>query len=378
MLIIDRYITRLFLKILLVAGMGMVGLYVIIDVVGKLDDLTAQGASQGSVRSILLEFYGARILMLFDNISAPLALIAGVSTLAWMRHRNELTAIQATGTGPLRVMKPLVFAAIGVSLLALCNRELLIPRFHDRLTRSAHNWDGTKKEPFRPQHDESTNILIGGRWTFRADRQIVEPIFRLHQPIGQFNRPIVARLASWLPADGDHPAGYLLDDVTKPRNINECDSVFRDRDPVILTPSDTPWLTANQCFVVSEVDFDRLTSAGTSYQYQSSRQLIRNLASGRLDYRSVMRVILHSRIVRPLLDMTLFLMGISLVLSQRNRDVFVAAGLCGGVVALFYGVTLVCQAMGNNGYLLSPVMAAWIPLLVFAPCAFSMTLSLRD
>jgi lipopolysaccharide export LptBFGC system permease protein LptF len=47
-------------------------------------------------------------------------------------------------------------------------------------------------------------------------------------------------------------------------------------------------------------------------------------------------------------------------------------------VLVFYGVTLVCQAMGNNGYLLSPVMAAWIPLLVFAPCAYSMTLALRD
>ena len=57
MLIIDRYITRLFLKILLVAGTGMIGLYVIIDLVGKLDDLTAQGASQGSVRTILFEFY---------------------------------------------------------------------------------------------------------------------------------------------------------------------------------------------------------------------------------------------------------------------------------------------------------------------------------
>ena len=378
MLIIDRYIIRLFLKILLVAGTGMIGLYVIIDLVGKFDDLTAQGASQGSVRTILFEFYGARILLLFDNISAPLTLIAAVAALVWMRHRNELTAIQAIGTGPFRVMKPLIFAAIAVSLLSLCSRELLIPRFHDRLTRTAHNWGGTKKEPFRPQHDESTDILIGGRWTFQARRQIVEPVFRLHKPIGPFNRPIVARLANWLPANGDHPAGYLLEGVTKPRNLHEYDSVFRERVPVILSPSDTPWLTANQCFVASEIDFDRLNRAGSGFQYQSSRQLIRNLASGRLDYRSVMRVTLHSRIVRPLLDLTLFLMGVSLVLSQRNKDVFVTAGLCGAAVVVFYGVTLVCQAMGNNGYLLSPVMAAWIPLLVFAPCAYSMTLSLRD
>ena len=27
---------------------------------------------------------------------------------------------------------------------------------------------------------------------------------------------------------------------------------------------------------------------------------------------------------------------------------------------------------------LIPVVAAWVPLLVFAPCAYSMTLALRD
>ena len=378
MLIIDRYIIRLFIKILLVAGAGVIGLYLVVDMVGKLDDLMEQGANRGSLRTVLLEFYGVRILTLFENSSAPLALIAGVATLAWMRHRNELTAIQATGTGPLRVVKPLVFAAIGVSMLSLCSRELLIPRFHDRLTRSAKNWDGKKKESFRPHHDQRTNILIGGRWTYRANRQIVEPVFRLHQPIGSFKRPIVARLASWQPANGRHPAGYLLDDVSKPRNLAECNSAYRERVPIIFSPRDTPWLAANQCFVVSDVDFDRLTSAGRTYQHQSSRQLIQTLGTGRLDYRSVMRVTLHSRIVRPLLDMTLFFLGVSLILSRRYRNVFVATGLCGAVVLVFYVVTLACHAMGNNGYLLSPVMAAWLPLLLLAPVAYSVTISLRD
>jgi len=46
-----------------------------------------------------------------------------------------------------------------------------------------------------------------------------------------------------------------------------------------------------------------------------------------------------------------------------------------GVVALFFGVTLACHALGTN-YLLSPVTAAWCPVLIFVPVARLMAQSL--
>ena len=36
---------------------------------------------------------------------------------------------------------------------------------------------------------------------------------------------------------------------------------------------------------------------------------------------------------------------------------------------LFFLVVLACQAMGTHGYLLSPSLAAWCPLMIFAPVA---------
>ena len=376
MLIIDRYIIRLFLKIVLVSSGSLVGLYIVVDLVGKLDDLMQQGAARGSLLTILLEFYGARTLTFLDKVIAPLMLLATVGTIAWMRRRHELTAIQSTGTSPLRVIKPLIPVVIGISILSVLSREFLIPCYHDRLTRSAQNWDGSKYEPLRPHHDHQTDILIGGRWTRRTGQSIVEPVFRLHKPIGQFQRPIVAESAEWRAADDQHPSGYLLSGVSKPRDLDQRESAFIEREAVILSPRDTPWLSNDQCFVASSVDFDQLTLVSSSYRYQSSRQLIRVLASRQMNYSTSVRVTLHSRMVRPLLDLTLFFLGIPLVLSSRFRNIFLSSGICIGMLAIFYTVMLTCHAMGAHGFLLTPVVAAWLPLLVMAPIACGLFLPL--
>ena len=67
--------------------------------------------------------------------------------------------------------------------------------------------------------------------------------------------------------------------------------------------------------------------------------------------------------------MSLFLIGLPLVLSQKNRNIFVAAGWCLLLVVGFILMLMVCHAIGANGGLLSPVAAAWFPLLIFAPLA---------
>jgi lipopolysaccharide export system permease protein len=69
------------------------------------------------------------------------------------------------------------------------------------------------------------------------------------------------------------------------------------------------------------------------------------------------------------LDVTLFFLGLPLVLARGNRNVFVAAGWCLLIVLLFLLVVMACQGLGNRGYLLSPALACWLPLMIFIPTA---------
>ena len=55
---------------------------------------------------------------------------------------------------------------------------------------------------------------------------------------------------------------------------------------------------------------------------------------------------IHSRIVQPLLDMTLLFLGLPLVVSRESRNVFMAIGLCMGVVTVFLLVVIGFQQLG--------------------------------
>ena len=57
---------------------------------------------------------------------------------------------------------------------------------------------------------------------------------------------------------------------------------------------------------------------------------------------------IHSRILQPFLDITLLFLGLPLVAARDNRNVFVAIGMCMGLVALFFIVAIACQQLGSN------------------------------
>lgn len=83
-----------------------------------------------------------------------------------------------------------------------------------------------------------------------------------------------------------------------------------------------------------------------------------------------LQVLLHERIVRPPLDYALVLLGIPLVVNRRGRNLFVMIGIAMVTVLAFFLIKSLSSAMGGSGYLLSPAMAAWAPLLVLGPVAY--------
>ena len=55
MSILDRYMLRLFMKIFVICGLSLFGLYIVIDMVSNLDDLMEQGDQQGSMFEVLYQ-----------------------------------------------------------------------------------------------------------------------------------------------------------------------------------------------------------------------------------------------------------------------------------------------------------------------------------
>ena len=83
-----------------------------------------------------------------------------------------------------------------------------------------------------------------------------------------------------------------------------------------------------------------------------------------------LQVLLHERIIRPPLDFALILLGLPLVVNRRGRNLFVMIGAAMLTVLAFFFIKTLAGAMGGSGYLLSPTMAAWVPLLIIGPVAY--------
>ena len=376
MSILDRYMLRLFMKIFVICGLSLFGLYIVIDMVSNLDDLMEQGDQQGSMFEVLYQYYGARAFSFFDTTSALLSALAAIFAVTWVRKHNELTAIQAAGIPTARIVMPIIVASLCVALLAAASRETLLPKFKDEILRSAQNWDGLTKQSVRARFDHKHDILIGGRWALTGNREIIQPTFHLHKPLGAFQRIIEAHRARYVDAQQDRPSGYLLEDVIKPKDLRELPSAVINGRTVVYSPSDTSWLNSDQCFVSSNLEFSQLLAENSDTSYTSSRDLMRNLRNDSLDYGAGVKVTIHGRLVQPFLDVSLILLVVPVVLSKKLQGLFLPATLCLVFTLGFFLLVLTARAMGANSYMLSPALAAWLPLFLFGPCAYISSSSL--
>jgi lipopolysaccharide export system permease protein len=263
--------------------------------------------------------------------------------------------------------------------LAAANRELIIPSIRDRLseTYNAQNLGGESGKEMRPLSDNKTEIIFRGTQTVAKRQQILKPAFAMPDVLNEYGKQLLAASAYFQPADGQHPSGYLLTGVSQPKNLTAKPSLLLNNEPIVLTPHDYPWLKPDECFVVSQITFEYLSSAADWRMNASLPELIAGLRNPSLRFGADVRVAIHSRIVQPILDVTLLFLGLPLVLSRYSRNLFFAIGLCVVVVVGFYLVVLGCQWMGSS-YIINPALGAWLPLIIFVPMAVAMSEPLRE
>ena len=368
MWIIDRYLLRQFIKTFVICYLSLTGLYIVFDAFTHLDEFLAY-SERGGLLSLMGSFYAYKSILFFELTSGLLTLVAAMFTLAWIQRHNELTALMSAGISRIRVVAPVIAAAVVIALLAMANRELVIPRIRDELARQPSNLMRDHSQRLQPQRDYRTDVLIRGKSVYGDRQRIEKPDFLLPGNLGQYGQKLAAQNAFYKPAEGERPGGYLLVRVEQPKDLDTRPSLRLGEQPVLITPHDEPdWLKPDQCFLVSDVGFEQLTGGQAFRKLSSTAQLISDLRNGSLGFGADVRVAIHLRMVQPFLDLTLLFLGLPLVVSRENRNVFLAIGMCIGVVTVFLLVVIGFQYLGSV-YLVDPALAAWAPLMLFVPPA---------
>jgi lipopolysaccharide export system permease protein len=375
--IIDRYMLRQFIQVLVICLVSLIGLYIVIDAFSHLDHFVDYAGKHGNLLKIMGTYYAYRGIAFFDRTSGTLTLIAVMFTVTWIQRHHEMTALLAAGVSRVRVLRPVLLAAIFVSLLAAANREFVMPNIREHLATDSKNLGGDQALIMQSRFDSQTDILLGGEKIVSATQKILHPNFVLPRGLDRFGKQLIAKEAVYLPANGDLPSGYLLLEVSTPKALLKAPSLLLDEKPVVVTPADADWLKEDQLFVVSGVSFEFLAAGATWRDFASTFEMIQQLRSPSTDLGADVRVAIHSRFMQPLLDTTLLFLGLPFVVTRTNRNPFISIGLCLAVVTFYMIAVLGCQSLGSSGWLNAP-LAAWLPLMIFAPIAVFASDSLRQ
>ena len=363
--IIDRYIISGFLKIFLICFMSFSGLFIVVDAFTNLEEFLEMGQS-GSLLNVIVSYYGPRLLQFFDRTAPLIALVAAIFSVAFMQRSNELTAISAAGISKRRIAKPLLLTTLAIVALTMVNRETLIPAFRNLLAMQPQDLSAGKTRSVVMTVDHETGVSIRGKEVMPVNQEIRDPVFTLPPELAHLSPSISAGLGHYLPPNQDHPAGYLLSQVT---SEIEPDAGLNQSQQIVFLPEQNPWLGSEQIFIASSVDTLYLAFPKEMSRNATLREMVNRSQHPTSSWSNQLKVDIHWRIVQPIFDMSILLIGLPLVISRGERNLFFSAGICLSVVMLMILVAIACQSMGASRVLSSASLAAWLPIIVFLPFA---------
>jgi lipopolysaccharide export system permease protein len=367
MTLFDRLLIRSYLRAYLFCLVSILSLYIVVDLFTHIDDFAEHHSGLAAILKHIGSYYGFMITQYFDRLCEVIALMAGAFTVAWMQRHNELMPLLSAGMRTQRVVGPVLAAACAMLSLSIANQELVIPQIANFLMNDRDDPNGMKDVVVRGAY-EPNGIHIEGRIASRKEMVVRDndprnPGFFVVIPesLAGYLIKLDAQEARYYPLGaGKLSGGWLLTGATPPEL------------PEWNQPEILQMIDPGKYFLhTQEVDFDMVTRSQNWYQFASTTRLQHELSKPDSTRLAAMAVLFHMRLTRPLLGIIFVMMGISVILRDQNRNVFISTGMCLVLCALFFAAQFTCKNLGESDYL-SPALAAWLPVLIFGP--FSLTL----
>jgi lipopolysaccharide export system permease protein len=174
MRLLDRYVLKSFLYNYLISFAVLIGMYIVLDMVFKLDDIvevrnqvaqTGIGSAVAVIRD-LADFYFYQAFPFFINLSPVIPVAATAFTLVRLTRTNELVAMLAAGVPLLRIAMPIVLSCVVLTGLVAVVQEMVVPNIIPKLTREASDMGRETGKSFQVNslQDGQGNILRVSRF----------------------------------------------------------------------------------------------------------------------------------------------------------------------------------------------------------------------
>jgi lipopolysaccharide export system permease protein len=372
---IDRYIAFQYLLNVLMLLVILFAIFVGVDFSLNFDEYikaaTRLAAESGGTeqigvirRSLLvvvvaLDLWWPRFFLMY-NYLLGLVLVGGMGfTLAQMVRHRELVAMLAGGMSLARIARPILVIAFGLTVLQLANRELVVPRLAELLTRDKDQ-AGSKtmsSMPLRLSPDAKGRLFYSR--AFDPEKgTLATPYIIERDENGIMSRRITADSAVW--RDG----GWQFTNGIAERR--EGDTVIREAVTFLQTDLDPTLIT--------------LRRYEGYRQNLSTRTLTELIARSRAEGAKAERIesldhIRFSRIGIMLSNLLALLVCLPFFLCREPANMILRSLYC-APVALF---ALVGGTLGSAAAIpgLPPAIAAFVPTMILMPGAIAAMTSIK-
>lgn len=349
MRILDRYILTQFLKTFLIISIALAFIFIIVDVFDRLPRVLRTTSEVDYV----VQYFLLRVPYLFVLTSPVTVLLAGLFLMDMLSKYNESIAIRASGVSVVRLVAPLFVFGLVFSIFIMLFGDLVLPHTEDYREHIFRvNIRGQEREDVRMRSNIQyrgegyTLYNIGFFDGFRNTLRMID-ITTLDPETHSVVRKLTATDAIW--ADSQ----WIFNNT-----------VIRKFHNGILTSTEHYNAVSLDDINVTPTDFVKSAKSPFSMNYFELRNYINRLQRVGEKYHNEL-VDLNTKIAFPFANLIILLFCVPLAtvsMRSKYRGMIFLLGIL--ICFIFLTFLRISQSLGYNE-VLSPMLAAWLPNVVF-------------
>ena len=350
---LDRYVAKNFLMGYVIAFGVIIGLRIVIDLFISLDEFT-ENADLGAIAVIrnILSFYALNTTLYFRDFAGMITAVAAALSIGKMVRSNEFVAMMGSGVSLKRVIAPIVFLSVVLTVFLVIDQELVIPPLGDKLVRDKDAVPGQESYPVRFITDGKGSLIFSR--TFDVETaSMLNPTILVRRELS--NLPYLETVG-WISAD---KAAYNYEtkmwDLTNgrfaekgsPEGVRQMDSYGSD-----LTPRSIPLRQKSEYkMLLGWADLAAL-------EKQGPKKDLAQLYSQK-----------HFRVVDPIINLATLMVCLPILVCRDPKSMKSAVMISFGLAGLCLVTTFVCKMLATEAVLGRIEFWAWLPVFIFIPLA---------
>jgi lipopolysaccharide export system permease protein len=354
MTILDRYILRQFIVSFFFGLLAFLMIFLVIDMMEKLDDFMDAGANL----SLVVEYYVSFTPEIIKLMTPVAVLLAALFVTGRLSAQNELAAMKSSGISLWRLLIPFVAMAFLISIVSVYLNGWIVPNANQKkfaIERKSLRGGGDMMIRYNilfqegPTRIVSVNYFdIQGKSASRVSIQDFDP----KHPTNLIRR-FDANTMQWQtePA-ADAPANsWVLVNGSR----MDFDSAGQRMTTFTRLPIGSLTLTPD--------DIEKKQRTPDEMDYPALKEFIENQQRAGQDVSRWM-VEYHAKIAFPFASVIMILFGVPFAANRPRTGAALGIGICVAITFIYMIFLKVSQVFGYNGDL-NPLLTAWLANIFF-------------